>query len=133
MSKMFNVCFQPRESPPNSVRMRSRSTSGGAGATAEGARLPPPLNSVASEPSLPQASVMLAQLLSAQHCQCTTRPIVPQTFAACGRRESRNDQKCHVVSLKTNLRVITFTQQIRYRFLINRYIDKQLTGQNVSK
>ncbi|KAL0893817.1 hypothetical protein ABMA27_013945 [Loxostege sticticalis] len=58
---------RPRESPPNSVRMRSRSTSGGAGATAEGARLPPPLNSVASEPSLPQASVMLAQLLSAQH------------------------------------------------------------------
>ncbi|CAG9783682.1 unnamed protein product [Diatraea saccharalis] len=52
-----------------SVRMRSRSTSGGVGVgTVEGgARLPPPLNSVASEPSLPQASVMLAQLLSAQH------------------------------------------------------------------
>ncbi|XP_063821694.1 MLX-interacting protein isoform X2 [Ostrinia nubilalis] len=51
-----------RESTPSALRMRSRSQSGGGEA---GAR--PPLNSVASEPSLPQASVMLAQLLSAQH------------------------------------------------------------------
>ncbi|CAH2990758.1 unnamed protein product [Chilo suppressalis] len=58
---------RPREST-SSVRMRSRSTSGGVGAgEGGGGRLPPPLNSVASEPSLPQASVMLAQLLSAQH------------------------------------------------------------------
>ncbi|KAL4702530.1 hypothetical protein ACJJTC_001415 [Scirpophaga incertulas] len=64
---------RPREIRP-STRIRSRSTSGGAAAEGSPAgnssatiRHPPPLNSVASEPSLPQASVMLAQLLSAQH------------------------------------------------------------------
>ncbi|XP_075969496.1 MLX interacting protein mondo isoform X2 [Anticarsia gemmatalis] len=70
-----------RESNPSAIRIRSRSTS--SGVVAEGAappgssgpagapaaRRPPPLNSVASEPTLPQASVMLAQLLSAQHSQ----------------------------------------------------------------
>ncbi|XP_045785773.1 MLX-interacting protein isoform X2 [Maniola jurtina] len=64
-----------RETNPGTLRIRSRSTSGGAGAeggSAGGAasvRRPPPLTSVASEPTLPQASVMLAQLLSAQHSQ----------------------------------------------------------------
>ncbi|KAJ8722770.1 hypothetical protein PYW07_003950 [Mythimna separata] len=64
-----------RESNPGGIRIRSRSTSSGAadgaaGGSAPGtARRPPPLNSVASEPTLPQASVMLAQLLSAQHSQ----------------------------------------------------------------
>ncbi|XP_026742554.1 carbohydrate-responsive element-binding protein isoform X2 [Trichoplusia ni] len=73
-----------RESNPGGIRIRSRSTSsgvaedgqGGAGpasgaasGSASAARRPPPLNSVASEPTLPQASVMLAQLLSAQHSQ----------------------------------------------------------------
>ncbi|XP_068629575.1 MLX-interacting protein isoform X2 [Battus philenor] len=47
------------------LRLRSRSTSGGLGEP----RRPPPLNSVASEPALPQASVMLAHLLSAHHSQ----------------------------------------------------------------
>ncbi|CAG4981284.1 unnamed protein product [Parnassius apollo] len=47
------------------LRLRSRSTSGGQGEP----RRPPPLNSVASEPALPQASVMLAHLLSAHHSQ----------------------------------------------------------------
>ncbi|XP_038215203.1 carbohydrate-responsive element-binding protein isoform X2 [Zerene cesonia] len=67
-----------RELNPAAMRIRSRSTSstaadaGGAGAgpgAGQGARRPPPLTSVASEPALPQASVMLAQLLSAQHSQ----------------------------------------------------------------
>ncbi|XP_073944091.1 MLX interacting protein mondo isoform X3 [Choristoneura fumiferana] len=58
---------QARESNPGPLRIRSRSTSGGPGEGA--ARRPPPLNSVASEPALPQASVMLAQLLNAQHSQ----------------------------------------------------------------
>ncbi|KPJ15034.1 MLX-interacting protein [Papilio machaon] len=48
------------------LRLRSRSTSGGLG---EPRRVPPPLSSVASEPALPQASVMLAHLLSAHHSQ----------------------------------------------------------------
>lgn len=71
-----------RETNTSAIRMRSRSSSSGVGA--EGAssacsgasgtassvqRRPPPLNAVASEPTLPQASVMLAQLLSAQHSQ----------------------------------------------------------------
>ncbi|XP_072943386.1 MLX-interacting protein isoform X2 [Epargyreus clarus] len=85
------VAHQARAREPNSgaMRMRSRSTSssvvaeGAAGGAASGAaggaasgsasgagaRRPPPLTSVASEPTLPQASVMLAQLLSAQHSQ----------------------------------------------------------------
>ncbi|XP_049867161.1 MLX-interacting protein isoform X2 [Pectinophora gossypiella] len=50
-------------------RVRSRSSSGGGGGGEPGARRPPPLCSVASEPALPQASVMLAQLLSAKHSQ----------------------------------------------------------------
>ncbi|XP_039746605.1 carbohydrate-responsive element-binding protein isoform X1 [Pararge aegeria] len=61
-----------RESNSGALRIRSRSTSGGAGGESAGAasvRRPPPLTSVASEPTLPQASVMLAQLLSAQHSQ----------------------------------------------------------------
>uniref|UniRef100_A0A2H1WJ47 SFRICE_002418 n=1 Tax=Spodoptera frugiperda TaxID=7108 RepID=A0A2H1WJ47_SPOFR len=76
-----------RESNPGAIRIRSRSTSsgvaegeardggavggavGGAAGAAAAGRRPPPLNSVASEPTLPQASVMLAQLLSAQHSQ----------------------------------------------------------------
>ncbi|CAH0720762.1 unnamed protein product, partial [Brenthis ino] len=66
-----------REAHTGALRIRSRSTSGGAagegpaGAGGGGARRPhpPPLTSVASEPTLPQASVMLAQLLSAQHSQ----------------------------------------------------------------
>ncbi|XP_061712203.1 carbohydrate-responsive element-binding protein isoform X1 [Cydia pomonella] len=61
-----------RELSTGTLRIRSRSTSSGlldaAGGTT-GARRPPPLCSVASEPALPQASVMLAQLLSAQHSQ----------------------------------------------------------------
>ncbi|KOB78713.1 Williams-Beuren syndrome chromosomal region 14 protein-like protein [Operophtera brumata] len=57
-----------RSPTPGAIRVRSRSTSGGAGGEG-GARRPPPLTSVASEPTLPQASVMLAQLLSAQHSQ----------------------------------------------------------------
>ncbi|XP_013182105.1 PREDICTED: MLX-interacting protein isoform X2 [Papilio xuthus] len=48
------------------LRLRSRSTSGG---VSEPRRVPPPLSSVASEPALPQASVMLAHLLSAHHSQ----------------------------------------------------------------
>ncbi|KAM3963576.1 MLX interacting protein mondo isoform 2-T2 [Aphomia sociella] len=63
-----------REATPGALRMRSRSTSSGllletSGSTASGPRRPPPLNSVASEPSLPQESIMLAQLLSSQHSQ----------------------------------------------------------------
>ncbi|KAG6449533.1 hypothetical protein O3G_MSEX006100 [Manduca sexta] len=62
-----------REPNPSAIRMRSRSTSGGvvceAAPPAPAPRRPPPLHSVASEPALPQASVMLAQLLSAQHSQ----------------------------------------------------------------
>ncbi|CAB3236429.1 unnamed protein product [Arctia plantaginis] len=75
-----------REPNPSAIRIRSRSSSSGvvaesaAPGSASGAsggpagasgssRRPPPLNSVASEPTLPQASVMLAQLLSAQHSQ----------------------------------------------------------------
>ncbi|CAK1552105.1 unnamed protein product [Leptosia nina] len=66
-----------REQNPNSsaIRFRSRSTSsstvvdGSASSSSSVPRRPPPLTSVASEPTLPQASVMLAQLLSAQHSQ----------------------------------------------------------------
>ncbi|XP_046964709.1 carbohydrate-responsive element-binding protein isoform X1 [Vanessa cardui] len=73
-----------REVTPGAIRIRSRSSSsgvsadgasggvggGGGGGSGGGAtRRPPPLTSVASEPTLPQASVMLAQLLSAQHSQ----------------------------------------------------------------
>ncbi|XP_045445770.1 carbohydrate-responsive element-binding protein [Melitaea cinxia] len=58
-----------REVTPGAIRIRSRSTSSGAAGEGAGARRPPPLTSVASEPTLPQASVMLAQLLSAQHSQ----------------------------------------------------------------
>ncbi|XP_041976840.1 carbohydrate-responsive element-binding protein isoform X2 [Aricia agestis] len=63
---------RPRESNPAALRIRSRSQSsgmGGEGGAGGGARHPPPLTSVASEPALPQASVMLAQLLSAKHSQ----------------------------------------------------------------
>ncbi|XP_045518681.1 MLX-interacting protein isoform X1 [Pieris brassicae] len=62
-----------REPNQSAIRYRSRSTSSTAGAESgagtSGPRRPPPLTSVASEPTLPQASVMLAQLLSAQHSQ----------------------------------------------------------------
>ncbi|CAG9585548.1 unnamed protein product [Danaus chrysippus] len=66
-----------RECTPGAIRMRSRSTSGAAveaagavvGSSGTPRRQPPPLTSVASEPTLPQASVMLAQLLSSQHSQ----------------------------------------------------------------
>ncbi|XP_050672509.1 carbohydrate-responsive element-binding protein isoform X2 [Leptidea sinapis] len=67
-----------RESNSGAIRLRSRSSSGGpTDGSASGStsvkpntlRRPPPLTSVASEPALPQASVMLAQLLSAQHSQ----------------------------------------------------------------
>ncbi|XP_037974117.2 carbohydrate-responsive element-binding protein isoform X1 [Plutella xylostella] len=57
-----------RETTPGAIRLRSRSTSS-QGEGGAGGRRPPPLNSVASEPALPQASVMLAQLLSQQHSQ----------------------------------------------------------------
>lgn len=58
---------QARESTPGAIRLRSRSTSSSALLEP---RRPPPLCSVASDPALPQSSVMLAQLLSAQHCEC---------------------------------------------------------------
>lgn len=78
--KTFTKCriLQVRDTSQGAIRMRSRSTSSGVGAEGSGIgaggpvnapRRPPPLNTVASEPTLPQASVMLAQLLSAQHCQ----------------------------------------------------------------
>ncbi|KAJ2952806.1 hypothetical protein O0L34_g7166 [Tuta absoluta] len=55
------------------LRLRSRSSSSSmlteSGGTSHSARRPPPLTSVASEPALPQASVMLAQLLSTHHSQ----------------------------------------------------------------
>ncbi|XP_026329316.1 MLX-interacting protein isoform X2 [Hyposmocoma kahamanoa] len=60
-----------RDTAPGAMRVRSRSSSGstlGEPASAS-PRRPPPLNTVASEPTLPQASVMLAQLLSSQHSQ----------------------------------------------------------------
>ncbi|XP_013186536.2 MLX-interacting protein isoform X2 [Amyelois transitella] len=63
-----------RDPHPASLRMRSRSTSSGALAEGSPARRPPPLNSVASEPSLPQASVMLAQLLSGHSSSGAFKP-----------------------------------------------------------
>ncbi|XP_053625715.1 carbohydrate-responsive element-binding protein isoform X2 [Plodia interpunctella] len=79
-----------RESHPSALRMRSRSTSSGALGDGSSGRRPPPLNSVASEPSLPQASVMLAQLLSAQ-LPSSTSPS-PSKAASEERAEARHAQ-----------------------------------------
>ncbi|GBP81157.1 Carbohydrate-responsive element-binding protein [Eumeta japonica] len=67
------ITARPREVSSGSLRVRSRSTSGGhieAGAGADSSvRRPPPLNTVVSDSALPQTSIMLAQLLSTQSSQ----------------------------------------------------------------
>lgn len=61
------------------IRYRSRSSSSGT-MTEAGPRRPP-LNSVASDPALPQASVVLAQLLSQQHSQSMYKLSSPEDNA----------------------------------------------------
>lgn len=114
--------LQARESNPGAIRIRSRSTSsgvaegeardggavggavGGAAGAAAGGRRPPPLNSVASEPTLPQASVMLAQLLSAQHCQSIRHLLIMSLSAHLPLLGYTSDTRLQVLSKQCQMR-----------------------------